>query len=286
MNATIGADPEMFVKRGQTILPIFGLVGGTKKAPLPILLGAPGFTYQEDGAALEFNIPAFMGYTRFTEGIGSAMENLQRYILNPLKLEIATGINAIKLTSEQLEHPKAKEIGCLPDHWAYGAPGDSPLPEDMYKRKPFSASDLGAMRYAGGHIHVGYNKEAVPADIFAKYMDVLIGLPCVKYDKQGGRRKIYGLPGLYRPKPYGLEYRTLSNFWLFGADNVRQNISNNIIDFAKRTYSDEWVRETLHRSYTHIPWADVAAAITNEDEVLANSLVRHISDTMQLGGDF
>ena len=29
------------------------------------------------------------------------------------------------------------------------------------------------------------------------------------------RKQLYGKAGAYRPKPYGFEYRTLSNFWVF-----------------------------------------------------------------------
>jgi hypothetical protein len=40
-------------------------------------------------------------------------------------------------------------------------------------------------------------------------------LPFEKYwDKDTERRKLYGKPGAFRPKPYGCEYRVLSNAWV------------------------------------------------------------------------
>jgi hypothetical protein len=40
-------------------------------------------------------------------------------------------------------------------------------------------------------------------------------LPFEKYwDKDKERRKLYGKPGAFRPKPYGCEYRVLSNAWV------------------------------------------------------------------------
>ena len=35
------------------------------------------------------------------------------------------------------------------------------------------------------------------------------------------RKKLYGKAGAYRPKPYGLEYRSLSNFWVFDDKLIR-----------------------------------------------------------------
>ena len=34
------------------------------------------------------------------------------------------------------------------------------------------------------------------------------------------RRELYGAPGSFRPKPYGMEYRPLSNAWLKNWDSV------------------------------------------------------------------
>jgi hypothetical protein len=45
-------------------------------------------------------------------------------------------------------------------------------------------------------------------------LDYYLGLPSLKWDTDGRRRKLYGKAGAFRPKPYGLEYRVLSNKWL------------------------------------------------------------------------
>lgn len=48
-------------------------------------------------------------------------------------------------------------------------------------------------------------------------MDILVGNTCVLLDRdpaQQERRKLYGRAGEYRENAHGLEYRTLSNFWL------------------------------------------------------------------------
>jgi hypothetical protein len=50
-----------------------------------------------------------------------------------------------------------------------------------------------------------------------RLMDIFVGMASVPFDQdplQVERRKHYGRAGEFRIKPYGIEYRTLSNFWL------------------------------------------------------------------------
>ncbi len=52
-------------------------------------------------------------------------------------------------------------------------------------------------------------------------MDFYLGLPSLVYDSATRRREMYGKAGAYRPKSYGVEYRTLSNAWLNSAELIR-----------------------------------------------------------------
>jgi hypothetical protein len=52
-------------------------------------------------------------------------------------------------------------------------------------------------------------------------MDFYLGLPSLVYDAATRRREMYGKAGAYRPKSYGVEYRTLSNAWLNSAELIR-----------------------------------------------------------------
>lgn len=83
-------------------------------------------------------------------------------------------------------------------------------------------------RSAGGHIHLGRLSNTpdtkLPGDKVINnpsklipMMDVIVGNTCVLLDRDIGnreRRKVYGKAGEYRVNDHGIEYRTLSNFWL------------------------------------------------------------------------
>ena len=47
-----------------------------------------------------------------------------------------------------------------------------------------------------------------------KHLDLFLGLRSLEWDKDKTRRQLYGNPGAMRLKPYGVEYRVLSNMWL------------------------------------------------------------------------
>jgi hypothetical protein len=78
------------------------------------------------------------------------------------------------------------------------------------------------LRVAAGHVHVGWTEDANILDArhlrhcrdLVKQFDWFLGAWSIRHDKDLTRRKLYGKAGSYRPKPYGMEYRTLSNFWI------------------------------------------------------------------------
>ena len=47
-----------------------------------------------------------------------------------------------------------------------------------------------------------------------RQLDISLFLPSLLFDDDTERRKLYGFPGSFRPKQYGVEYRPLSNKWL------------------------------------------------------------------------
>jgi hypothetical protein len=50
--------------------------------------------------------------------------------------------------------------------------------------------------------------------MLAMQLDYHLGVAALSYDEDYERQSLYGAFGCFRPKPYGMEYRVLSNAWL------------------------------------------------------------------------
>jgi hypothetical protein len=61
----------------------------------------------------------------------------------------------------------------------------------------------------------------IRCSVLVKQLDCFLGLPSLLWDGDTARRKMYGAAGAFRPKPYGVEYRVLSNAWLLSEERMR-----------------------------------------------------------------
>lgn len=202
---TIGADPEVFVQNKEKLVSGFDMVKGDKQNPHVVDKGA----VQVDGMALEFNIDPVKSKKKFQENIFAVMKQLEGMLPNDHQLAIVPtaefGMEYIKSQPE-----KAKELGCEPDYNAY-----------TKQENPKPNGELG-FRTAAGHIHIGWTEGAdIHSDehfqdccSLVKVLDSTLFLLSLVWDKDSKRRELYGSVGSFRPKPYGCEYRVLSNVWL------------------------------------------------------------------------
>ncbi len=246
-------------------VPICGKLGGTKKEPIPIpgfgAKHAKTFTMQEDGAAVEFNIPPCASAEEFYDAINMAVGRLTEILakkdLYPYK-NVWTNLSK----EQMMEFPHLNVIGCDPDHDAYR---DNP-------EMPREIPAMGTIRGCGGHIHIGYPKQLCAPFRLAKLMDLVIALPMLSEDKQGKRRYYHGIPGLYRDKEYGVEYRTLSNFWIW--DRNKSNL------IAQRTFKLlQGLESNLigwQAFYNKINWGAVRAHILDENNYAADRLIENM----------
>lgn len=198
---TIGCDPEVFVanKSSGEICSAINTIGGTKEAPMPVKLGA----VQEDNVLAEFNIVPAKNAIDFAGNIIAVMRELKQ-LLKSKNLEpriIASHVFDPKV----LEDPRAWIFGCDPDFnaWASGLENHRPNAVNKF------------LRTAGGHIHAGWKHITEEQQLnVIRWMDLFIGVPSIILDGDLLRRELYGKAGAFRPKPYGVEYRVVSNFWI------------------------------------------------------------------------
>ena len=196
---TIGADPEFFVSVEGKLVSAHGLVAGTKYAPHVVKGGA----VQVDGMALEFNIDPAKTPEEFVGNVNTVLGEMRNLVPETYQFEMipVAEFGTVYIQSQ----PKvAKELGCEPDFNAYT--GEVNTPPDV------NAS----FRTAAGHVHIGVEGglDEIEQRKLVILCDLLLGFPSIAYDKDIKRRSLYGMAGCYRPKPYGIEYRTLSNAWL------------------------------------------------------------------------
>jgi hypothetical protein len=206
MNVLIGCDPELFVVNAEgKPRSAHGLVPGTKEEPHKVDKGA----IQVDGMALEFNIDPAATEDEFVNNIATVMQKLReatpseyKFLIKPSVKFHGSHINA--------QPEEAKELGCQPDFDAY-----------TMKENPKPNANT-TLRTASGHIHIGLEEGADPTteehmikySTLVKHLDLFLGLRSLEWDNDQQRRQLYGNPGAMRLKPYGVEYRVLSNMWL------------------------------------------------------------------------
>jgi hypothetical protein len=239
----IGADPEIFLKeKGTNVhVPAYNIIPGNKKNPYKVKDGA----VQVDGLAVEFNINPASSREEFTNNVLSVMQSLQEML--PKNLEFSRQISVGFPVKTYNELPKeAKEIGCDPSLSAYSSKFES----------PYSVSEEHILynRSVGGHIHIGWTENADIKDIghldacreLTKQLDCYVGLPCLLFENSNFRRNYFGLAGEYRPKPYGVEYRTPSNFWIWDTSTINMVYNQTVAAFNDFVYNDIFVPDKIN----------------------------------------
>lgn len=203
----VGADPELWVynKPIGEIIRAYPYIKGTKQEPFRVPKGAT----QVDGMAAEYNIDPALSANEFVDNNLAVLASLKA-MLPPFHKLYAFPFYYFSDQLWREATDKEKELGCNPDFDAWTGQ-QNPMPEEA-----------GHMRTASGHVHVGWTENAsvddpnhiADAREVVKQLDCLLGVQSVRWDSDQGRRRLYGRPGAHRVKPYGVEYRVLSNAWV------------------------------------------------------------------------
>lgn len=207
----MGTDPEFFLKRDGGIVPAFDFLPDKH-------LSLDGLFWDGFQAETTVDLKACHSWCQpncpnhkvedlkvLAQKIGRQMTRLTHRSLNVAPMSVwRVPSLMLKLASDA-----HVSLGCEPSRNAYASEGRRVEQPRMLK-----------WRFAGGHVHFELPEEerSIPnIQYLVKTLDALLGLPCVclaqNYD-HFIRRRYYGLAGEYRLPPHGLEYRTLSNFWL------------------------------------------------------------------------
>lgn len=227
---TFGCDPEMFVRdhNGRHVSAA-GLLPGTKEEPYKVDGGA----VQVDGMAAEFNIDPVTTFEEFNSNISKVVKQMEKMLPTGYTFDYSPAVNFDKEVFEDAPD-EAKELGCSPDYnaWTGGVNPPPSCPTSPY------------LRTASGHLHIGWTDGAEQSDIqhlancndLVKQLDYYLGGWSLKIDPDMRRRRLYGKAGACRYKPYGVEYRVLSNFWVPTRDrrlNVWNRMQQALWDMSK-----------------------------------------------------
>jgi hypothetical protein len=231
---TIGADPEVFLGQPSAPVSAEGLLGGTKEKPKVI----EGIGLQEDNVMAEFNIPPVkVGHRSvgpISDEIGSYFKKAFRLIQQETKINVLHNVSSVEFPEKVLQTEHAQTFGCSPDLdvWA----------EDY---RVIEVEDFGNLRFAGGHIHIGFDVEKGVDKIersfeLVKALDVCLFPFLVMSSLVDHKRHSsgYGKIGGFRLKEYGIEYRTPSNNWIFSSLTTRDAIIRKIIKAVELTAKD------------------------------------------------
>lgn len=226
-NVTLGCDPEFFFSgaKGKTtgaekVLPENGITyqpgtAGKRDGDYTSCGNVKASKIVIDGVQAELNPRPNTCRANLGNEISACFRDLHKALEKQGK---GVGVNfmpLVKITQKELDSlsEKSKTFGCAPSTNVYQH-AESKItvnPKKYLKRS------------AGGHLHLGSqgdtNIKAALANVeeMVYMLDIIVGNTCVLIDRNPNnveRRKVYGRAGEYRSKEYGLEYRTLSNFWL------------------------------------------------------------------------
>lgn len=249
----VGCDPEVFVKQGNVFKSAHSLIPGTKDVPFKVDKGA----VQVDGMALEFNIDPASTEDEFVTNVTTVFETLIQMVPE-YQIEV---VPVAHFDKEYMDNQprEALELGCTPDYNAWT--GDVNLKPDGER----------AFRTASGHIHIGWTKgkdvhqmqHVLECRDGIKQMDFFLGLPSLFWDEDQERRTMYGKAGCMRVKPYGFEYRTLSNAWL-KSEHLMRFVYKNAILGMERMFKGDYMADTGY---------DVQEIINNSDKEAAEFLM-------------
>ncbi len=245
---TQGTDPEfMLVDKKGRLKSAIGVVPGSKEQRYSLGNGHQAYF---DNVLAECSIKPANSGQEMIENVRDCSSKYAKLVHPYLLKPQASAI----FPAGECEHEEAKKFGCDPEYCAY----------EVTVCLPPECAEGNTFRSAGGHIHIGFEAGAAkknPTDKqkhdtmwsrlwVVRMCDLFIGIPSLLIDHDPTskeRRKLYGGAGTHRIPIYGIEYRSLSNFWLATPAKVDLmfELSSFVVDLVvnKQLHKNIWEKE-------------------------------------------
>jgi hypothetical protein len=232
---TYGSDPEfMLLLNGQYVSAIPRVPGTAEER-----FNKNGHSFYWDNVLAECAIAPGKGHDEAIENFRSCFKTYAE-IVAPCRLTTRASFD---YPDEELQDSRCRIAGCAKDYCVYTGKA---------KKPPAGIIEKTSLRTGGGHIHLGQGQsdgvlhETTWESWLTVYMlDLFVGIPSLFMDHDSTsarRRKVYGQAGRYRPKAYGMEYRSLGNFWLASPDLVKLifEMCDFTVDFVEQKKWGQW----------------------------------------------
>lgn len=200
MKFTFGCDPEFVLMKGNAPQNAADILPNEANAYKDVY---------HDNVMAEFQVTPASEKEEAVEAIRKQFRVLEG-IMTPRNITIRC-VAGEDYTRDQLDRWDTRQPTSVPEKCAYKMVTIEPPAGDFAYRPE---------RTAGGHIHIGMEPlDPVEHTFMARLLDLFVGVPAayLNFDKKWAVTRChlwYGKPGRYRETDYGIEYRTLSNFWL------------------------------------------------------------------------
>ncbi len=248
----LGCDPELFIRDASNrVIGSEKVIGGGLDTPYGQVI--------VDGVQVELNPAPHSCRQVLTQNIYLCLCSLEQKLLNK-HADFSQSVEVEKSEYDSLSD-SCKVFGCKP---SYNVNHVDPILVDP---------SVYMTRTAGGHIHLGGGDKSTmdvlkDPERIIPVLDTILGNTMVLFDRDPAnaeRRKNYGRAGEYRTPQYGIEYRTLSNYWL------RSPVSTSLV-FGLARHAVDIVLNNLDRGLMElVNYEEVVLAINSNDEALARA---------------
>ena len=219
----IGCDPELFLFDNvlDRIVPACGIVEGSKESPIMLINGG---MVQLDGTVLEFGTPPVEPTgTNFSSALTATLNIIRKQLSDKYgsRYELRCGASAAYSPEDIAANHEGLIVGC--DAQYVMVKPDQPTRAILESTGKLSPDCVPI----GGHLHFGFvdnmesklveNHSAIRYTETMRKADVSTIMQDVHCSSSRERKNVMGFPTntpAIRIKPYGIEFRNLSSYWL------------------------------------------------------------------------